>query len=78
MRATLVLLFLIWDVWICDEFDPGMEFQFGQGDDAIHLVVCLSSFKIRVATGDQKKLNLFYGLNNAGVEELKALSAEIF
>jgi hypothetical protein len=61
-----------------DCFDPGMEFQFGQGDDAVHVVVCLECWKLRIANIDSKKLNLFYGLKKSGVEELKALYNEIF
>jgi hypothetical protein len=61
-----------------DCFDPGMEIQYGQGDDAIHVVICLSCYKIRITKSDYKKLNLFYGLNKAGVDELKSLYSELF
>lgn len=61
-----------------DCFDPGMEFQFGQGDDAVHVVVCLECWKLRIAKAGSMKLNLFYSLKRSGVEELKALYKEIF
>jgi len=61
-----------------DCFDPGLEFQFGQGDDALHVVVCLSCCKIRFARIKPEELNLFLGVNKAGVAELKALYEDIF
>jgi len=61
-----------------DCFDPGTEFQFGEGDEAIYVIVCLECWKIRITTADSKTLNVFYGLNRSGVEELKALYKEIF
>src|SRR5258708_3837995 len=31
-------------------FEPGMDFVFGDGEDAIHVVVCLECYKIKIAT----------------------------
>jgi hypothetical protein len=59
-------------------FEPGLEFVFGTSDDAIHVVVCLECCKIHIATADEKKLDIYYGLNKAGVAEFKALYEEIF
>jgi len=61
-----------------DCFDPGVEFQFGQGDNALHVVVCLSCCKMRFARTEPEELNLFLGVNKAGVAELKALYDDIF
>jgi len=59
-------------------FEPGLEFVYGTGDDAIHVVVCLECCKIHIATADEKNFDIYYGLNKAGVAEFKALYTEIF
>lgn len=61
-----------------DCFEPGMDVIFGEGEDAIHVVVCLHCHKFHVATVDEEKLSLYYGLDDAGVREFKTLYDECF
>lgn len=61
-----------------DCFEPGMEFEIGDGDDAVHAVVCLKCYKVRVIRVGPNPVDRFYGLSKLGVKELGALYFEEF
>lgn len=81
-QAKRVQAFLIGNGYLSihyfDCFEPGMAFQFGHGLDAIHVIVCLGCQRMRIIRADSDKMGLDYGLNDAGVKELKAMYDEIF
>ena len=59
-------------------FEPGMDFVYGDGENAIHIVVCLACYKIHIATEDETQVSYYYGLTKPGVAEFTALYNEIF